>query len=159
MRAFLTAILLALTYLAVVGHWSAADVIVSLVVGIFVTFLFGRFQSESAPGTVVRVLALPWLLVGVALELFRGSWTMLLVLTGLKTWKNVGYAEVPYGARTPRGVLVTALIASASPGSLLIKIDDKRRVMLFNVIDASDPHALRRGLDRFYDRFQRWAVP
>lgn len=159
MRFLLTTVLLALTYLAVVGHWKLLDIVVALAVGAFVTLLFGRFHAESAPRIVARALALPWLFVGVTIELFQGSWTMLLVLTGLKTWKNVGFVEVPYGERTPRGALVTALVATASPGSVLIEMDDERRVMVFSAIDATDPDSVREGIDRFYRRFQSPAIP
>ena len=85
--------------------------------------------------------------------------TGLLVLLGIRTWRNAGFVEVPYGDRSPRGVTVTSLAVSISPGSILIDADDERRVIIFNVIDASDPEAFRKDLDRFYDRFQRHALP
>ncbi|MEX2016736.1 MAG: Na+/H+ antiporter subunit E [Candidatus Hydrogenedentales bacterium] len=155
----LTVLLLALTYLAVIGRWSLADVAVAILISSGVAALFGRFEAESQPRMFARALALPWFFVGVAVELLQGSWTMLLVLTGLQTWKNAGFVEVPYGERSARGALITAFVATASPGSLLIQIDDERRVMLFNVIDARDPDAFRAQLDRFYRRFQRLVIP
>jgi multisubunit Na+/H+ antiporter MnhE subunit len=51
------------------------------------------------------------------------------------------------------------LIATASPGSVLLDIDSERRVMIFHAIDASDPDGFREEMSRFYRRFQRGAVP
>ena len=159
MRLLITTLVLALAYLAVIGRWSLPDVLVGFAISFFIAALFGRFEAESPPLMFRRFLALPWFAVGVALELFRGALVMLLVLLGLKTWRNVGFVEVPYGERTRRGVLVTALVGTASPGSLLVDTDDEREVMIFNVIDASDPDGFRESIDRFYNRFQRHTVP
>lgn len=159
MRLVITTVILALTYLAVIGRWSLIDALTGLAVGLLIASVFGRFEAESPPLIHKRFLALPWFGIGVCSVLFRGSWMMLLVLLGIKTWRNVGFVEVPYGERTPRGVLISSLVATASPGSLLVDTDDTRRVMIFNVIDASDPDAFREDMDRFYNRFQRHAVP
>ena len=42
---------------------------------------------------------------------------------------------------------------------LLVEVDPARQAMLFHVIDASDPDAVRDQLDRFYQRYQRRVFP
>jgi multisubunit Na+/H+ antiporter MnhE subunit len=66
---------------------------------------------------------------------------------------------VPIGERSELGVAVTGLLIGLSPGSLLLDVDPERQAMLFHVIDASDPDAVRAQLDRFYQRYQRRVFP
>jgi multisubunit Na+/H+ antiporter MnhE subunit len=42
---------------------------------------------------------------------------------------------------------------------MLVEVDNERQAMLFHVIDASDPDAVRDHLDRFYQRYQRRVFP
>jgi multisubunit Na+/H+ antiporter MnhE subunit len=41
----------------------------------------------------------------------------------------------------------------------LVEVDPARQAMLFHVIDASDPDAVRDQLDRFCQRYQRRVFP
>jgi multisubunit Na+/H+ antiporter MnhE subunit len=66
---------------------------------------------------------------------------------------------VPIGERSELGVAVTGLLVGLSPGSLLLDVDEGRRAMLFHVIDASDPDAVRAQIDGFYQRYQRRVFP
>ncbi|HEX8861892.1 MAG TPA: Na+/H+ antiporter subunit E [Actinomycetes bacterium] len=63
------------------------------------------------------------------------------------------------GQRSPQGVAVTGLIVGLSPGSMLLEVDEQRRMMLFHVIDARDPEAVRAQIDRLYQRWQRRVFP
>jgi len=38
-------------------------------------------------------------------------------------------------------------------------VDERRRTMLFHVIDASDPDGVRASIDRLYQRYQRRVFP
>jgi multicomponent Na+:H+ antiporter subunit E len=80
-------------------------------------------------------------------------------VVGLRPVECPGIVLVPIGERTELGVAVTGLLAGLSPGSMLVEVDSQRQAMLFHVIDAHDPDAVRDHLDRFYQRYQRRVFP
>jgi multicomponent Na+:H+ antiporter subunit E len=95
----------------------------------------------------------------VAAEIVRGTWDVALRVLHLRPVEHPGIVLVPIGERTEVGVAVTGLLVGLSPGSLLLDVDTERQVMLFHVIDAGDPDAVRTQLDRFYQRYQRRVFP
>jgi multicomponent Na+:H+ antiporter subunit E len=101
-----------------------------------------------------------WPFVGAVLvDIAVGTWDVALRVLGLRRIERTGVVRVPIGDRTERGVAVTALTSTLSPGSVLLDVDWERGDMLVHVIDASDPDAFRAKLDRFYDRYQRKVFP
>ena len=159
MKAAALVLLLAAVYLTVIGSVAAGDAAAGLMIGFVITTRLHRLHGGFGAFDWRRAAAVPRLLVGVAREIAAGSLTMLLVLIGRRSWRNVGFVEAPVGDRTPRGTLISALVLSASPGSVLVEVDDRRGIMLVNAIDASDPDALRREIDEFYRNHQKQAVP
>jgi multicomponent Na+:H+ antiporter subunit E len=77
----------------------------------------------------------------------------------LRPLESPGIVQIPIGDRSPLGVAVTGLLVGLSPGSLLLDVDSEHRVMLFHVIDAHDPDAVRARIDTFYQRYQRRVWP
>jgi multisubunit Na+/H+ antiporter MnhE subunit len=67
--------------------------------------------------------------------------------------------RIPIGLRSERGVAVSALTTTLSPGTVLIDVDAERRELLVHVIDATDPDEVRARAQRFYDRYQRNVFP
>jgi multicomponent Na+:H+ antiporter subunit E len=122
--------------------------------------LRGRLEWPRGPGPSLarRVAAFPLLLFGELVEVLRGTWDVALRVLGLRPLES-GIVLIPIGERTELGVAVTGLLAGLSPGSMLVEVDAERRAMLFHVIDASDPDAVRDHLDRFYRRYQRRVFP
>lgn len=159
MRFVVTPITLALVYLAVVGAWNLADAVLGLLSGAVVAVTFARSRLTRHPMPFRALARLPWFLFGVVLEVFRGTWKMLLVLLGLKSWRTIGYVQVPVAPRTHLGANVNALAATTSPGSVLVDLDEDSKTMTFNTIDARNPQAFRENLDRFYTRYQKPVLP
>jgi multisubunit Na+/H+ antiporter MnhE subunit len=95
----------------------------------------------------------------VAADVAAGTWDVALRVLHLRHLDRPGTVRVPIGARTDRGVAVSALATTLSPGAVLVDVDWERREMLVHVIDASDPAAVCARLERFYDRFQRRVFP
>lgn len=155
MRRLGATLLLAAVLLVMLGSVRPADLVLSILVGAGVVALFGH----GGTGGRFRIGGLPLLVAGTLLELLRGGWKTLRVLTGRDPWENVGNLEVPFGERSDLGAKITGLIATATPGSVLIDIDWENRTMSFNLIDASDMDEGRAQLDGFYRRYQRRAVP
>jgi multisubunit Na+/H+ antiporter MnhE subunit len=153
---------LAAVYLLALGSAHPLDLAFGLVLAAALSFgLRGRLQRPQGEGPplAARVAAAPLLLAAVAAEVARGTWDVALRVLGLRPVEHPGIVAIPIGERTELGVAVTGLLVGLSPGSLLLDVDRERRAMLFHVIDASDPDAVRAQLDRFYQRYQRRVFP
>lgn len=123
--------------------------------------LRGRLERPqgAGPSLAGRVAAFPVLVGGLLVEVLRGTWDVGLRVVGLRPVECPGIVLVPIGERTELGVAVTGLLAGLSPGSMLVEVDPERQAMLFHVIDAHEPDAVRNHLNRFYQRYQRRVFP
>jgi multicomponent K+:H+ antiporter subunit E/multicomponent Na+:H+ antiporter subunit E len=95
----------------------------------------------------------------VLVDVVRGTWSMGRIMLGPRPGERQGEVEVALGERTDGGARVSALLASMSPGSLLLGIDWERRVMRFHLADASRAERFREDMERFYRERQRAVFP
>jgi multisubunit Na+/H+ antiporter MnhE subunit len=72
---------------------------------------------------------------------------------------NVGFVTIPDGRRTASGVMVSGLLDTLSPGSVLIEDDPLAGTWTIHSIDASDPQKTVSELERFYEHYQRPVWP
>jgi multicomponent Na+:H+ antiporter subunit E len=155
--------LLAAVYLLTLGSADPLDLALGLVLGAaLMVGLGGRLgppRGQDGPPLPVRVAAFPPLAGAVLAEIARGTWDVGLRVLGLRPLEGPGIVQVPIGERSPLGVAVTGLLVGLSPGSMLLEVDEQRRMMLFHVIDARDPDAVRAQIDRLYQRWQRRVFP
>jgi multisubunit Na+/H+ antiporter MnhE subunit len=121
-------------------------------------FVFGGAPAPIA-GFLRRLLAFVPFVAATLVDIARGTWTVALVVLGIRPLRRPGIVAVPIGERTPLGVAVSGLVSTLSPGSVLVDVDHRQRAMLFHVIDASDPDAVRAAYERFYQRYQRRVFP
>ena len=154
---------LVLIYLLTLASGDPIDVATGAIIGVLLLFgLAGRLRvghRMTAPGFAARVLWFPVFAGAVLGEIGRGTWDVALRVLHLRTADRPGVVRVPIGARSDRGVAVSALAETLSPGAVLVDIDWQRRDMLVHVIDASDPDGVRARLERFYERYQRRVFP
>ena len=123
-------------------------------------FLFGsRPRPIAGPGLGKRAVMLLPLAAVVVRDIVKGTWMVALVVLHLRPLAHPGIVAVPIAERTPLGVAVFGLLTTISPGSVLVDVDWEQHVMLFHVLDATDPDAVREDFQRFYRRFQRHVVP
>lgn len=117
-------------------------------------------EHQDVPGGVLRraVAFVPFALA-VLRDIVVGTWQVALVSLRLRPLPQVGIVAVPIGERTPLGVAVSGLVTTLSPGSVLVEVDEERGVMLYHVLDASDPEAVRAQQRAFYERYQRHVFP
>jgi len=115
--------------------------------------------DAPVPPLVQRALWV-WVFVGAVLaDIVRGTWGVALRVLHLQSLERPGIVRVPIGARSDRGVAISALATTLSPGSVLVDVDWARRDLLVHVIDASDPDDVRRRHQQFYERYQRRVFP
>ncbi len=146
-------------WLLALGDVSPGDLIVGLFVSAGVLWLLGYHRSDRTPeGFPGRVLRFWPFLLAAGREIVVGTRDVTAVVIGARP-ATPGYVEVPIGARTRNGIVVTGWLTTLIPGSVLIDIDDERGIMLFHVLDATEPEDFRSSLDRFYERYQRHVFP
>jgi multicomponent Na+:H+ antiporter subunit E len=159
----LVVVLLAAIYALTLGSTDPFDLAAGVLLAAVLMFaLRGRLPApgeRNPPSLLARILAFPALMGALLLDMTKGTWDVTLRVLSLRSLQAPGIVLVPIGDRSPRGVAVTGLLVGLSPGSLLLEVDEQRRVMLFHVIDASDPEAVRAQIDAFYDRYQRRVFP
>jgi multicomponent Na+:H+ antiporter subunit E len=144
-------VLLTGVYLLSLGSLNPLDAAEGLVLATALSLgLRGRLEGPHGAGSS---------LAGLLVDVLRGTWDVALRVLGLRPVECSGIVLVPIGERTQLGVAVTGLLAGLSPGSMLVEVDPERQAMLFHVIDAHDPDAVRDHLDRFYQRYQRRVFP
>ncbi len=110
-------------------------------------------------GLPSRLVAFVPFAVVIVWDILKGTWNVSLVVLHLRPLACPGLVAVPIAERSRLGVAVSALALSLSPGSFLVDVDWERGVILFHVLDASDPDRIRADLHRFYRRYQRPVFP
>lgn len=162
-RFFISILFLTLIYAFTLGSFHAWDLLLGVLISGGLYLLFRRYLFEKpaapAPSWLKRTLVFVPFMGAVAVDTTRGTWQVMLIALHLRPLKRTGIIAVPIGERTPGGVAVTALVTTLSPGAVLIDVDWQRQVMLFHVIDASDPEDVREKFDYFYRRYQRRVFP
>lgn len=155
---------LAALYLMTLVSADPLDLLVGVVLGATIMLLLGRRlragrPAEAAGSIVARTLWFPVFAGAVLVDVARGTWDVALRVLPVRRLEHPGIVCVPIGDRSERGVAVSALAITLSPGSVLLDVDWEKREMQWHVIDASDPDAVRDGIQRFYERYQRRVFP
>ncbi len=122
----------------------------------------GPSSSESTanrPNPLGRVWAFFPFAVAVGRTALAGAWRVFLATIGLRRPRSPGVVAIPLGERTPNGVAVSAFLTAFTPDTLLVGVDEEKRVMLLHAIDAADPDAVRESQQEFYRRYQRRVFP
>lgn len=139
-------------YLLVLGHAGPWDVALALGLGLLlVGTLARRSRMDAAPARPGTVLA--WLRLGAVLvwEIARGTLGVAAVVLGLRR-AHPATVHVPTDGWPRHAQLLVALIASVTPGTFLLHIDEEPPRLRLHVLDASDPEAVVAQVDRLYRR-------
>ena len=153
--------LLTLVYALALGSFYPAD-LGAVLSGILLFALRGFVLPGVAPassGLFGRVAAFFPFAAVVGYDVLVGTWEVSLVTLHLKPLGRPGIVAIPVGDRTQTGVAVSALVATLSPGEVLVDVDREGGAMLIHVMDAGDPEATRRRHEDFYQRYQRRVFP
>ena len=162
MRALRTAVGLALVYALTLASTDPVDLAIGAALGAALAgALAGRLlgpEGRVSP-LATRLLGWPAFAAAVLADVVQGTWDVALRVLHLRSVARPGLVRVPMAQRTERGVAVSALATTLSPGTVLIDLDWERRDLVLHVIDASDPDGVRDRLQHFYDRYQRRVFP
>ncbi len=154
---------IAAVYLLTLASFHPWDIAAGILVGATIAIGLRRFvfvgEPLAARDLASRAVHLPLYALAVGWEVVRGTWQVALVVAGLQKLRQPGIVAVPIGERSPKGVAVSVLAITLSPGELYVDTDEEQGAMLIHVLDASDPDAVREHFDHFYQRFQRKVFP
>lgn len=162
-RLVLTTLGLMVVYALTLVSRDPVDLLMGAVLGASLSVYLARrlrlAPAGSAGSFARRIARFPAFVGAVLADVVQGTWDVALRTVHLREVECPGVVRVPIGERTERGVAVSALATTLSPGSVLLDIDWEHGDMLVHVIDASDPDAVRARLERFYERYQRPVFP
>lgn len=162
-RLLLSAVGLGVLYVLTLASSAPVDLAIGMLLGLVLAALLGRRMRPTpehvALSPPARILWFGVFAGAVLADVLQGAWDVTLRVVHLRPVERPGVVRIPIGQRSERGIAVSALTTTLSPGSVLIDIDRERGDLLLHVIDASDPDAVRERLQRFYDRYQRRVFP
>ena len=163
-RASLVVLLLTGVYTMTLASFHPLDLLFGAVASVAVLyayrgFVFGEAEGrpDPLPGLLGRCVAFFPFAMAIVWDVVKGTWEVALVVLHLRPLVRPGIVKVPIGERTPTGVAVTALVTTLSPGALLVEANEE--FMLLHVINASDPGAVRKDREDFYQRYQKKVFP
>lgn len=151
-----------LLYALTLGSTDPVDFGTGALLGGALVWLLGRrLGGPSGPKPILwrRLVWFPVFAGAVFVDAIADTWDVALRVLHVRSVGHQGFVRVPVGDRSERGVAVSALVMTLSPGAVLIDVDADRGEMLFHVMDASDPDAWRARQARLYDRYQRRVFP
>jgi multicomponent Na+:H+ antiporter subunit E len=162
-RFAISLVLLTLTFCAVLASFSFGDVVLGVLISstvlvVFRGFLFGG-KPKPMPDLPTRLLYLPLFVGATVWDILKGTFEVIGVVLRLKPLRQPGIVAIPIGERTAVGIAVSALATTLSPGTYLVEVDHDRGVWYVHALDASDPEAVRRDHERFYQRYQKRVFP
>jgi multicomponent Na+:H+ antiporter subunit E len=162
-RTVLTLAILTAVYLLTLASAHPLDVAFGVVLATALLWTVRGFlfvgPAPAAGEYLRRFLAAPRFALQVVWDITVGTWTVSLMVLGLKSMDSPGIVDIPIGERTDTGVAVTSLATTLSPGEVLVDVDWDNGVMLMHVLDASDPAAVRAQHHERYMRHQRKVFP
>ena len=163
MKRMLAAVcMLTLVYALVLASFAPLDLAMGAAISAIVLRVFSRpvpgERPHVGPRLLIRLVAFFPFAAAVARDVALGTWNVATIAVGLRPVEPSGMVEVPIGDRTEGGIVVTALVATLSPGAILIDVDRERQILLFHVLGV-EPSEFRSTQDAFYRRYQRWVFP
>lgn len=151
-------------YLAVLGDVHAADLGVGAAVAAAVLagcrpFLSGtRSSGAGRRAARVHLLGVPGLVAATLVEIVRGAVAVLGVVFTRSPRAQPGIVEVPFPEASAAALTTLALTLTLSPGSVIVDLDRRRRIMRVHVIDARDPEGVVAHIVEFDRRWRQPAV-
>lgn len=144
MRAFIGNILLALTWAAMTGTMSAANIAIGYLLGYLVLyFTKDLLDTRAYTRRVWRLVAFgPFFLRELVAANLRVAYDVVTPAHRMRP----GVVAVPLDAETDVEITLLAALITLTPGTLTLDVSDDRRVLYIHAMFLSDPERLRRQI-------------
>jgi len=157
----LASLLLAITYLFVVGSFTAWDVAFGLLISVAMVVAARDFvlpEGPPKPPLLGRLVRFPIFFAAVVASVSIGLWRVARLVAGAGDFRP-GILVIRLPDATPTGLVVFALVQTLSPGSVVLEFRQAERELYFYVLGHAAPDEMREELSRFYRRWQRPVFP
>jgi multisubunit Na+/H+ antiporter MnhE subunit len=145
-------------YLLVLTSTAPGDVLIGALLAVPIAFVLRpRRPSRRDAPVLARLRGALGLLAQTAAEMARGSWRVARFCLGGAS--SPGFVEIPQGDRSPINVALWGVLTGEAPDEVPIDVDERRRVLVVHLVDASDPEAVRARHERTNERWQRRVAP
>ena len=150
MTSLLANLLLALTWGAMTGDFSLANLAVGLVFGFVALYASQRVFGSSRYGVrIARVVSF----IGFYLwELIKANVRVAVDVVTPRHRARPGVVAIPLDAQSDAEITVLANLLTMTPGSLTLDVSDDRRVLYVHVMFVEDPAVFRRHLKQDFER-------
>jgi multisubunit Na+/H+ antiporter MnhE subunit len=163
MRVISGTTLLTIIYCLSLGSTSPWDIGIGAVLALGILYTFRNFlfhgPSPAMGDVPSRAIHFPMLVLATVFDIVRGTLDVAKVVLRPAMASQGGMVEIPEAGRTASGVVVSGLINTISPGSVLVDIDPQTLNWTIHCVDASKPEKVVAWQQSFYDRFQRSVWP
>ena len=160
-RMALASLLLVITYVLVVGSFTAWDFAFAAIVSVALvasTRALVLPAEAREPPLIGRVLRFPSFAAAVVGSVATGAFRVLRLVAGSDAFRpGVLVLRLPDATRT--GLVVFGLVQTLAPGSVLLDVRAPQRELVFYVLGHTTPDRLRAEFLRFYRRWQRPVFP
>jgi multicomponent Na+:H+ antiporter subunit E len=143
-------VLLALAWVALTGHFSAANLGAGFALGFAILWLGTRLGGPTryfrqVREVIVFVLFVAWELV---LANLRVAYHILAPLDRMRP----GIVAVPLDLRSDAEITMLANLVTLTPGTLSLDVSASRRVLYIHTLALGDPDTFRAGVKAGYER-------
>lgn len=163
MRIAFGAMMLSIVYCLALASSNPWDLALGVILGLAVLLTFRAFllAEPAAPASeaVKRAIHLPRLIVATAAEIVSGTVQVAGAVLSPRIPDRAGFVTIPDANRTSSGVVISGLLNTLSPGSVLIEVHPDPGSWTIHALDASDEQKVIEQAQEFYERFQRPVWP
>ena len=147
-------LILTVTFAAMLASFAWQDLLTGLLISGVLVLAFRRFvlPAELPRGRFVLrgIIYFPKLVAIVLYEVFKGTWLVVSISTGLRPLSHPGIIKIPVRDHSETSIAIVSFLITLSPGSFVIGYDWEERFMLVHYVDISDPDQLRADADRYF---------
>lgn len=163
MRMMLESIVLACVYCLALASVHPWDFGIGALLGFGILRAFRSFlfiEPETSIGNVLaRALHFPLLVLAIGFDIVKGTVDVARLVLSARIGTEGEMVGIPGGGRSASGVIVSGLINTISPGSVLIDIDPQTYEWTIHTVDTSPPEEVIARQQAIYTRFQRPVWP
>lgn len=150
MTPFLSNILLALSWMALTGTYTAGGFFTGVVVGFLVLWIARR--GRGTIGYLSKIRAVAGFILFFVRELVLANLRVAHDILTPRHHMTPGIVAVPLDVETDLEITVLATVITLTPGTLSLHVADDRRTLYVHAMYIDDPEALVRGIKEGFER-------